>query len=657
MKSAGYNPLAIIAEYYREEHIDEAQQLAKSFSYAIFNSNKDTQEAIWKNTATDLFTAMIIAVTHDCIGMDATLNEGRVSRFLRLRIKFVEYRDSVDSTPESVEERMEIFAKVYFGCGDREDYLDADVVLTYMHIGIPEYIPAHIVKKYTGKEGRIDITYEQIHPNEKNINCFSVLNFFKEMVDTVSVTAGKGQLAGAKKADTALDDYFNQRPPLDYAKALYASIKSAGDRTKGSVYINMQSALSIFLQDNIARLTAESDIDIREIGFNTEHPTAVFIGIPTEDRSNHFLALTFITQVFQYLWKLSKHGANKVDREVQFIFDEFGNMPVMDNFDGMVTNCLGAGMAFNIFIQSYNQLKSKYEMDEDTIKDNFANQVFILQVGKDSAEEFSVQLGNKTVVELQRSGTILSMKKSMMENPKERPLLNANELKHLREGEVAILRVAKRTDVAGAAIRNYPILCEYQDNIRIWSKVRIVCNKIIVKRWVRHIPMLNTEEKTPLTASQEYRYWLSEEKRRQGTAFLYRWQYATDDFPNPDEINFFEVFREKGREGIDYRNRVISVNYVKGLLGIQVAEQEQKDDPHFKAIYEMEKESYAKYVNWCSKYLGVDFRWKYKLTGEMTIEEVWTKLFDIVSNMEPPEKEDLIRKDFLGGLNRILLRE
>ena len=83
--------------------------------------------------------------------------------------------------------------------------------------------------------------------------------------------------------------------------------------------------------------------------------------------------------------------------------------------DGMVTNCLGAGMAFNIFIQSYNQLKSKYEMDEDTIKDNFANQVFILQVGKDSAEEFSVQLGNKTVVELQRSGTILSMKKSMME--------------------------------------------------------------------------------------------------------------------------------------------------------------------------------------------------------------------------------------------------
>ena len=145
------------------------------------------------------------------------------------------------------------------------------------------------------------------------------------MVDTVSVTAGKGQLAGAKKADTALDDYFNQRPPLDYAKALYASIKSAGDRTKGSVYINMQSALSIFLQDNIARLTAESDIDIREIGFNTEHPTAVFIGIPTEDRSNHFLALTFITQVFQYLWKLSKHGANKVDREVQFIFDEFAN--------------------------------------------------------------------------------------------------------------------------------------------------------------------------------------------------------------------------------------------------------------------------------------------------------------------------------------------
>ena len=55
-------------------------------------------------------------------------------------------------------------------------------------------------------------------------------------------------------------------------------------------------------------------------------------------------------------------------------------------------------------------------MDEDTIKDNFANQVYILQAGEHGGEEFSRQLGNKTVVEVQRSGTALSLKKTVSES-------------------------------------------------------------------------------------------------------------------------------------------------------------------------------------------------------------------------------------------------
>lgn len=656
MKSAGYNPLDIVAKYYRAGNVDEAQQLAKSFAYAIFNSNKDTSEVIWKNTATDLFTAMIIAVTHDCIEMDATLNEKRVTRFNRLRAAFREYASSREASSEEIRKRTEKFAKVYLNCEDGEDYLDQDMILTYLDAGIPEHIPASIAQEIIGEKRQISVEYRPIYPNEKKVNCFSVLNFFKEMVDTVSVTVGQGQQAGEKKEDTALDDYFNARPPLDYAKALYSSIKSSGDRTKGSVYINMQSALSIFMQDSIARLTAESSIDIRDIGFDTEHPTAVFVGLPTEDKANHFLALNFITQVFQYLWKLSKHGTNTVDREVQFIFDEFGNMPIMDNFDGMVTNCLGAGMAFNIFIQSYNQL-GKYELDEDTIKDNFANQVFIMQVGEDSSEEFSKQLGNKTVVEVQRSGGTFSLQKNITESEKERPLLNANELKHLREGEVAMMRVAKRTDNAGAAIRNYPILCEYQDNIRFWWKPVVFCRKVVYKRWIQNDRMTNKETGDPLTDLEEFRYWLSETMRWQGTAFLYRWQYMTEDFPNPTQINFFEVFSEKGREGIDYRNRVISVNQVKAALGIRVDDGSDSESPLNKAIGDMEKGTHARYVNWCSDYLGVDFRERLELTEKMTVADVWNKVFAYVADMDKKEKQTLIRDDFLGGLNRILSRE
>ncbi len=659
IKSAGYNPLQIMADFWKKGRVDEAKQLARSFSFGIFNSSADTQEPIWKNTSTDLWTAMIVAHISDCLEADDILNHKRGIRFKNLRKTFTDYATSSEATEEEINKRIEGFANIYLRLKDGEDYLNRTFCSMYDEWGIPEVIPAAIVKKVLGEDSKeeirdIRLEWKEINPNEKNINCFSVLNFFKELVDTTSASFGDDQ-AGAKKAETALDDYFNARPPLDYAKALYASIKSAGDKTKGSVYINMQSALSIFTMDNIARLTAESDIDIASLGFDKEAPTAVFLGLPTEDKANHFLAMTFVTQVFQYLWKLSKEGNNKLDREVQFILDEFGNMPVFDNFDGMVTNCLGAGMAFNIFIQSYNQLHSKYEMDMDTIKDNFANQFYILAVGKESAEEFSEQLGNKTIVELQRSGTLLSMKKSILENNKDRPLLFAHELQRLREGETALIRAAKRTEKSGAGIESFPILDEYQDNIYPWTYVRIFFDKIIKKRLIKNERMKDRDTGEELNFFQEYRYWISYEKRYEGTAFLYRWQYAQAAFPNPTEINFMQVFKEKGRDTVDYMARVMDVDAVKEKLGIAVEQKMAKYS--VKRLLDLEEGQRAKFYRYCYSNLGVDFADKIQITEKMPVKDISKKIAEYIGTLPEEEKFKLNSIDFMNNLKSVLFQQ
>lgn len=661
LKSEGYNPLTIMTEFWKRGRIDEAKQLARSFSFGIFNSSNDSQEPIWKNTSTDLWTAMIVAHISDCLESDSILNYKRAERFATLRQAFLDLYGNDEVEKEEIEERRKAFAKVYLNLKEGEDFLDVDLCNQYSErgYGIPDYI--NYIPEYIEKEGidgvpgeRIEIKFNDIHPNEKNINCFSCLNFFKELVDTTSVTAGEEQVAGAKKAETALDDYFNARPKLDYAKSLYAEIKSAGDRTKGSVYINMQSALSIFTLDSIARLTAENDIDIASLGFDKEKPTAVFLGIPTEDESNHFLALTFVSQVFQYLWKLSKEGQNKLDREVQFILDEFGNMPVLSSFKGMVTNCLGAGIAFNIFVQSYNQLNSNYEMDVDTIKDNFANQFYIMAVGGESAREFSEQLGNKEVIELQRSGTLLSMKKSVMENPKERPLLYPQELQNFREGETALIRAAKRTDTAGAGIKSYPIIDEYQDSLYIWSYLKILFSKILLKRVIKREKMIDRDTKEKLTLFEEWRYWVSVEKRFHGTAFLYRYQYATKDFPNPTEINFNEVFNVKGRDTVDYLNLVLDVDEVKERLGIEV----NRDSKKYEAprIADLDDGTQSLYYNYCTENLGYDFHDKLGLSKTMRIDEVTEKITKYINELSSDEKQRLIKNDFIRNLNSILQR-
>lgn len=676
MKSAGYNPLAIIAEYYKRGRTDEAQQLAKSFAFGIFNSNADTQEPIWKNTATDLWTALILAHVTDCIDEDAKINAERVQLYGQGTQNWTDLITNNEVSKEYIEDRRKDFAQVYLSLKPEEDYLyniddekieDDDYgalinqnmpnakpiscsdMIKNNDIFIPDYI-------YDDNGNKIYIGYQEINPNEQNINCFSALNFFKELVDVNSVSQ-EGE-AGAKKAETALDDYFNQRPELDFAKMLYASIKSAGDRTKGSVYINMQSALSIFTQDNIARLTAESDIDIASLGFDKEAPTAVFIGLPTEDKSNHFIALTFVTQVFQYLWKLSKEGTNKLDREVQFILDEFGNMPVFDNFDGMVTNCLGAGMAFNIFLQSYNQLHSKYEMDMDTIKDNFANQFYILAVGQESANEFSEQLGNKTIIELQRSGTLLSTKKSIMENPKERPLLFPAELQNFKQGETALIRASKRTDRAGAGIGSYPIYDEYQMNMYFWWNIIIFIQKIVIKRWIKHDYMKDRDTKEELTSKQEYKYWISEKQRWQGTAFLYRYQYATDAFPNPTDINFNEIFKEKGRESIDYQSMVMNTNKVLNRLKQKptIDPKEKMSEITIQIHRENKTKEWATYTNLCNMYIGVGFENNLGISKSMTLRKAIKIVEKYVENLnEDDERKIRIEKDgFKGQLNKLL---
>ena len=87
--------------------------------------------------------------------------------------------------------------------------------------------------------------------------------------------------------------------------------------------------------------------------------------------------MLFISVLLEIFYFCLLYTSGKLERNVRFILDEFGNMPVLDNFGGMVTNCLGVGFSFDIFIQSYNQLHTNYEMEMDTIKDNFANQMCI----------------------------------------------------------------------------------------------------------------------------------------------------------------------------------------------------------------------------------------------------------------------------------------
>lgn len=447
-KGMGYNPLTAIVVKYKESDINGAQLMARSFAYSIFcndtSNMEDSEKQFWSNTATDLLTAHIIALIEDCLRLDREENNKNEYIFFCKQKLFAEMPTEAQQKLRLEIEQRKAKAK------------DKYNILT--EPAIPD-----------------DLIFKQQRTHEKEINMFSIYNIFSNLASTVIDENGR----------TALDNFFMSRPLFDKARLFYSTINVSGYRTKTSIYATMISKLSIFAGGNIAKMTAKSSLDIRNIGFG-DKPVAIFICIPEYDKSNHFLATTFLRQIYYVLSEEAVHADNrKCKRPVRFILDEIGNFPVIENIKNWATLGAGRNMFLNLFFQSYSQLDELYEKAAGTIKDNCHNKVYIKTDDEESAKKFSADLGNETITNINRIGKKLSVDKTFTETYEERPLLNPNELMDLLEGEVVIKRTMHRTDLSGNDIRPFPIFCtgktkmkyryqylsdDFPDNI-LWSDI------------------------------------------------------------------------------------------------------------------------------------------------------------------------------------------
>lgn len=466
--SMGFNPLTVIIELAVNGDYENAELLAQAFAFSIFNPDEPTNtDRFWNDASSSLLSALILAHLEDCLRMDEIENDKRYRTWKKKR-------DAYDTLNDDVKKKaIELYEK--------EKIKKEDIILNPALMYLPE-----------------DAVYEKKHDNVKKINMYSIINTFTELA----------RVHNPDNPDiTALDIYFSKRPQLDRAKLKYAAIEIAGDKPKSSIFGVMLSRLTTFTYESMAKMTAESSFDLEEIGFG-EKPVAVFLGLPDYDTSKHFLATVFIRQVSLVLSKrANRDRSGKCKRLVKFIVDEAGNMPAIEGLETYITMNLGRNISYDFYIQSYSQFEKKYGEGWKTIKGNCGNQIYILTSDGDTAQTFSEDLGNETIVDLQRTGEKLSTHKHFMENTQEKPLLNKNQLMRLNEGECVVKRVMKRKDLNG-----------------------------------------NRVEPTPIFNSEE-----------SGKRFLYRYEYLTDTFPNPNEIDLYEI-NTADRSHINLRERVWDYN-------------------------------------------------------------------------------------------------
>ncbi len=189
------------------------------------------------------------------------------------------------------------------------------------------------------------------------------------------------------------------------------------------------------VNEKLNKMLSRTTFDMRRVG---REKTAVYIIVPDEKTTFHFLVTMFIKQVYEVLIADAQKEANRqLPVRVNFVLDEFCNIPKIPDMPSMISAARSRNMRFYLVAQSLHQLRGRYGEDADTIKGNCDNWVFLTSKELDLLREISDLCGT------------LSDEKG-----NQKPLISTSELQRFdkAKGEALIMRG-----------RNYPIITYLAD--------------------------------------------------------------------------------------------------------------------------------------------------------------------------------------------------
>jgi type IV secretion system protein VirD4 len=250
-------------------------------------------------------------------------------------------------------------------------------------------------------------------------------------------------------------NFFASTPTADATERLadyvtegsIASINYKGVLTnKGAdrTFANVSSCVSAMLgpftiRKTLCQALSQSSFDVRDLG---NSKTAIYIIVPDEKTTLHFLVTAFIKQTYEALINEAQQEENKkLPVRLNLLLDEFCNIPTIPDMASMISAARSRNMRFFLLAQSQWQLKQKYKEDAETIKGNCDNWVFLSTREFDLLKEISNLCGDTFYKDA--GGTIMT-----------KPLISPSELQRFKKelGEALIFHG-----------RNYPFVTELAD--------------------------------------------------------------------------------------------------------------------------------------------------------------------------------------------------
>jgi len=221
---------------------------------------------------------------------------------------------------------------------------------------------------------------------------------------------------------------------LIYQKLAYLNNNS--EKTVGSIEAFITMGLNkLAINEEFMQFLSMKGIDLEQMA---EGKKAIYLIIPDENKSYHFVASLFLEQLYEVLIRKAQQQADsKLPVRMNFLIDEFANIPKIENMDAMITASRSRNIRFHLIVQGMEQLRNKYGEGAEVLSGNCNNWVYLY------SKEFSL------LQDLSRlCGEVI------YDNNVRMPLFSEFDLQHLDKdkGEALVL-----------AGRSYPCLSNLAD--------------------------------------------------------------------------------------------------------------------------------------------------------------------------------------------------
>jgi type IV secretion system protein VirD4 len=169
---------------------------------------------------------------------------------------------------------------------------------------------------------------------------------------------------------------------------------NAADKTRSSILVTFDQMFRIFsAQQNLSEMLSYSSFNLDQIGLEK---TAVFLIMPDEKSTYHFLVSIFIKQCYESLIRVAQEQPGRtLPIRTNIVLDEFATIPTIPDMPSMISAARSRNIRFTLIVQSEHQLRKKYFEDAQTIKGNCDNWVFLTSRELPLLQEISELCGRR----------------------------------------------------------------------------------------------------------------------------------------------------------------------------------------------------------------------------------------------------------------------